>query len=394
MKFCLDNLSFIGAFVAATGLVFMNAAQAQQAATPAAPAPASGATWTKLETKPYPGKQDDIVFITVDLGWYVNGAGKIYKTTDGGATWTEKFSKPGTYFRCIGFADEKRGWAGNIGTDYFPNVTDTTPLYETRDGGETWTPAPIKDADKTKGLCAIYVQKTPFINAGNLDYKTTIWAGGRVGGPACLLKSTDDGKSWAVTDMTPHCAMILDVYFTDVKTGFICAATDAQVDKSHALILRTVDAGKTWSKVYTSPRPYEITWKAAFPSPKVGYVTIQNYNPDKASGSVRYVAKTTDNGKTWRETPLADDFAVREFGVGFADENTGWVGSVASGFETRDGGKTWTKTPMGRAVNKIRVVKNPQGGGYVAYAIGVDVYKLNAPTPQESSRAGAKPAKP
>ena len=40
--------------------------------------------WTKLQTEPYEGNQDDIVFITPTLGWYVNDAGKIFKTTDGG----------------------------------------------------------------------------------------------------------------------------------------------------------------------------------------------------------------------------------------------------------------------------------------------------------------------
>lgn len=40
--------------------------------------------WQKLETVAYRGKQDDIFFLTTDLGWYVNGGGKIYKTNDGG----------------------------------------------------------------------------------------------------------------------------------------------------------------------------------------------------------------------------------------------------------------------------------------------------------------------
>jgi hypothetical protein len=39
--------------------------------------------WQKLETVAYRGKQDDIFFLNADLGWYVNGGGKIYKTIDG-----------------------------------------------------------------------------------------------------------------------------------------------------------------------------------------------------------------------------------------------------------------------------------------------------------------------
>src|SRR5206468_5940967 len=128
----------------------------------------------------------------------------------------------------------------------------------------------------------------------------------------------------------------------------------------------------TWQRVYTSARPFELSWKVSFPSRNVGYVTVQNYNPDK-SVTRRVVAKSVDGGKTWSELPLADDFAVREFGVGFADENTGWVGTTTTGFETRDGGKTWTRVQMGRAVNKIRIV--PDGEHYVGYAIGLEVWK-------------------
>jgi photosystem II stability/assembly factor-like uncharacterized protein len=93
--------------------------------------------------------------------------------------------------------------------------------------------------------------------------------------------------------------------------------------------------------------------------------------------SQRYVAKTTDGGDTWKEIPLVDQHDVRQFGVAFADERTGWVGTTNGGYQTEDGGATWKYVDMGRAVNKIRVVndgvtKAPK----VAYAIGVDVRKI------------------
>ena len=221
--------------------------------------------WQKLDTVAYRGKQDDISFIDANTGWYGNGAGKIYRTRDGGATWKEQLDRPGTFVRTIGMVDAKRGFMGNVGTDYYPGVTDTTPLYETRDGGVTW------------------------------------------------------------------------------------------------------------KKVYQSNRPFELTWKASFPTRDIGYVTIQSYNPDQAV-SKRVVAKTTDGGNTWREIDLVDDFAVREFGIAFATENLGWVGTTTSGFQTTDGGATWTRVNMGRAVNKIRLI--PSADGLVGYAIGVDVHKL------------------
>ena len=345
-----------------------------------APVPVSELVWTKLETEPYRGKQDDIFFLTPELGWYVNGAGRIYKTTDGGRTWVKKLDKPGTYFRCIGFADENRGFAGNIGPDYFPNVSDATPLYETRDGGETWTAVAKIDGAPVKGLCAIEVVRTPFINAGKLDYKTQIYAAGRVGGPAVLLKSADGGESWQSTDMSAHCGMILDVHFTDEKTGIISAASSGDIASSNALILRTADGGRSWTKAWQSSRPFESTWKSSFPTKNVGYVTVQNYNPDKTV-SKRTVAKTVDGGRSWSEIELADDAAVREFGVGFIDESRGWIGTTTGGFATNDGGATWSRVELGKATNKIRLLKT--SAGWVGYAIGVDVYKLGNPVGPE-----------
>lgn len=332
------------------------------ACSTAAPPPADAKlAWMKLDTEPFKGKQDDIFFIDANLGWYVNGSGKIYKTTSGGATWVKKLDKPGTYFRCIAFLDAKRGFAGNIGPDYYPNVSDATPLYETRDGGETWTAVTKITGPAVKGLCAIWVRGKH------------VYAAGRVGGPAFLMTSRDGGESWTSSDLGGSTAAIYDVLFFDDKNGLLCGATDTNTANANALILMTSDGGRTWTKRYQSSRPYEITWKAAFPTRNTGYVTIQNYNPDQ-SASQRYVAKTTDGGATWSELPLADDHAVREFGIGFADEKTGWVGATTTGFETRDGGATWTRVEMGKAVNKIRVLETPRG--FVAYAIGTEVHKL------------------
>jgi photosystem II stability/assembly factor-like uncharacterized protein len=334
------------------------------------------ASWQKLDTVAYKGKQDDIHFIDPLRGWYVNGIGKIYATVDGGATWMEQLSQPGTYFRTVGFIDAMNGFAGNIGTEYFPGVTDTRPLYRTRDGGKSWQAVESLTEDMIKGLCAIDILHDSFVNAGVLAKRAVVHVGGRVGGPAKLARSLDGGETWNVIDMTPHTAMILEVKFFDAMNGIVFGASDANVQASHARILRTDDGGKTWKVAYESKRPFEITWKGSFPSRKVGYATIQSYNPDPKN-SHRYVAKTTDGGKTWTELPLVNDAKVREFGIGFYDERIGWVGAAAGGYQTTDGGKTWRTVEMGRAVNKIRVLRS--GDGLVAYAIGSDVYKLDVP---------------
>lgn len=328
--------------------------------------------WQQLKTDDYKGKQDDICFINDSIGWYCNGSGKIYKTTNGGTDWKLIFEKKGTFFRCIGFIDSLQGFAGNIGIDYFPNVEDTVPLYKTLDGGKSWLPISYK-GPTVKGLCAIDIYKEPIINAGVLNYKAHIFCGGRVGSPAYIMTSHDNGKTFTSMDMSKYCSYILDIKFFNLKEGIICAASSAELDKNNALILLTNDGGETWKNVYQSKRPYELTWKGYFPSRNIGYVTIQSYDTTKTMDQ-RYVAKTTDGGKTWKEMPLVKDLKVREFGIAFTDELHGWVGAVPNGFETFDGGKTWETSYMGPATNKIRIITKPNGEK-TAIGIGVIVSK-------------------
>jgi len=313
-------------------------------------------TWQLLPQSPQNGqKQDDVYFLTPMLSWSVNGSGRIYKTLNGGTTWVKILDQPGTYFRCIGFRDSLHGFAGNIGPDYFPNVTDATPLYRTDDGGATWQPVTTISGAAPTGLCAIQVV-TPNV----------IVAGGRVGGPTHWIRSTDGGSTWTSKSLATQLAMVTDLYFSSPDTGFVFGGTNANIQLSKAKILRTVDGGATWKTVYQSTRPFETIWKAHFPSPTTGYATLLSYAPNTLE---RFVAKTTDGGLTWSDLPLAGNGA-KAFGVGFLTEDIGWVGCDNSIYETSDGGQTWTPENIGQYVNKIRVLDG------VAYGIGVRIYKM------------------
>jgi photosystem II stability/assembly factor-like uncharacterized protein len=336
----------------------------------AAPRRAVQSTWRQLTTEPYRGKQDDICFISPNVGWYGNGAGKLYHTVDGGESWRKIWEQPGTFIRALGFADARRGFLGNVGTDYYPGVTDSRPFYRTEDGGASWSPVEVEGIGVVRGICGIDVLPQRRIYQGELRAGAIVHAAGRVGGPAAILRSLDGGESCRVLDLAAHAGMILDVKFFDASTGFVCAATSSNVEQANALILRTRDGGATWSRVYRSARPFENCWKMHFPSRRVGYATVQNYEQGRTA---RVVVKTVDGGSTWRELSLADDARLQLFGIGFLDEHRGWVGGSTTGYETRDGGAHWSPVEMGRAVNKIRIVR--QGATVRAFAIGTGVWR-------------------
>ena len=340
-------------------------------ATTAVHADATRPTWQKLATEPYRGKQDDLVVLADgQTAWYGNGAGKLYQSVDGGDHWSKIWDQPGTFIRALGFVDAQTGFLGNVGTDYYPGVTDPHPLYRTADGGKSWQKVMADGIERVKGICGIDCLPMRRIYQGEAKVSHLIHAAGRVGGPAFILRSEDSGESGQVLDLTAQAGMILDVKFLSPSIGFVCAASSSDVEQAQAMILRTDDGGKTWQEAYRGTRNLENCWKMSFPTKEIGYATVQSYDEKNAN---QLFIKTTNGGKSWVEMPLTQDAAARQFGIGFIDADRGFIGTRQQGFATQDGGKSWTPAPdMGPAVNKVRVAAT----GKTAFAIGVQVSRL------------------
>jgi photosystem II stability/assembly factor-like uncharacterized protein len=333
----------------------------------------SGERWVKLPTTPYTlnNKQDAIAFADALTGWYGNGTGRVYFTQDGGEAWSNLWTKRGVYVRALEFIDDKNGFLGNVGPGYFPGVTDRQPLYVTHDAGAHWEAIKPVAGRQIVGVCAIDVLR--------IDGKVVaVRAGGRVGGPAGLLESFDEGHSFRARDMSAVTGMILDIHFVDADTGFIAGASESAEDKAHARILKTTDGGKSWRAVFDSDRPGDNNWKLAFPSARVGYATIISYRaPDNEARG--YVVKTEDAGEHWHRLTVTNDRDWIPYGINFMDDNSGWVGGSTGGYGTHDGGKSWFPENMGLSSNKIRFARRADGG-ITAFAIGQDIYKLDLPS--------------
>ena len=149
--------------------------------------PADAQRWRVLPTEAYAGKQDDMHFVSPDIGWYGNGAGKLYRTLDGGESWTKVWERPGRSSAPWASSTRRNGFLGNIGTDYFPTGTDPRPLYRTADGGAIWTPVEAEGIGAVRGICGIDV-----LAGGRVDPRRRPQSAGR---PA-MLRSTDGGERW------------------------------------------------------------------------------------------------------------------------------------------------------------------------------------------------------
>jgi hypothetical protein len=104
----------------------------------------------------------------------------------------------------------------------------------------------------------------------------------------------------------------------------------------------------------------------------VGYISLQ-----RNSGAPVNFLKTTDGGVTWSEERFSNS-AYYVQGIGFADEERGWIGGNSSEptYASTDGGKTWQEQPFGVRVNRFQFITPDVG-----FAVGQTVYKYSPDIP-------------
>lgn len=319
------------------------------------------ARWERLANAPsIAGKQDDVFFVSAERGLSVNGLGQIWRTTDRGESWTQVLDRPGTYFRAITFVDAQRGFAGNIGVGYYPDVTDETPLFETHDGGDTWAPVTSITGPTPRGIC----------NFHRIDADHLV-ASGRVGGPSFLLTSSDGGATWQSRNVSARIGMLIDTHFVSPTEGFLTGGSSAG-PTSRCVVLHTTDGGATFEEVFLSEHAGELCWKFSFPSATVGYASVLTTGEVPSS-----FLRTRDGGATWEQLPLVEG-RYASLGIGFLSEDIGWIGGEGAGrpaYRTTDGGDTWTEDDsLGPYINRFRFVDE-----HLGYAIGSTVYRIEVP---------------
>jgi photosystem II stability/assembly factor-like uncharacterized protein len=208
------------------------------------------------------------------------------------------------------------------------------------------------------------------------------------GVPVRVMRTTDGGATWQAQDMSEHATLLVDISFTDADNGWVVGGKAALPEppnpmdpRSHIkpVVLRTTDGGQTWTNMVaalTAEFPLgEWGWKIHFLSDRVGFISLENFTQAA-------ILKTGDGGQTWTRISVADPQGNANLeGVGFLDENTGWVGGwggadFSTGFSsgTSDGGRTWQDAnDIGRFINRFRFFRDIPLG----YASGRTVYKYS-----------------
>jgi len=297
--------------------------------------------WQTLNFPPSTtGRYDDVFFLNENLGWAARGGnGTVFKTINGGTTWTEQMvsSQTGQYFRNIEFLNENIGFLGTLNNNF----------YKTINGGISWTKV-NNISPYPAAICGLDTVGT-----------STVYGCGAWLSPAYVIKSTDSGNTWIYIDMSAYATALVEVLFIDENVGFVSGS-----DNQGAVILKTTDGGVTWAKIFGTGDAGDYVWKMQiFPDNKKMFCSIESETQGK-------LLKTFDGGLTWQTRDFPDPYVQA---VGFVSDNHGWMGGHNSGFmETFDGGDTWVNNNLGGSLNRIFFIN----GTSSAFASGNHIYKM------------------
>jgi photosystem II stability/assembly factor-like uncharacterized protein len=172
----------------------------------------------------------DISFPTKDSGWACGSSGTLRFTSNGGATWTAQSPGVSQYISGVSMVSSREGWiyGGYGGAQGF--------IKHTTDAGSTWnsqSPAPANHF-----TCGYFLDN----RHGWLGtYNNNIHA------------TTDGGATWQVLGQVVH-TYHQDMLFTSPTTGWI-ACGDNSDEGGLGYVLKTTNAGISWSTEFTSPWP-------------------------------------------------------------------------------------------------------------------------------------------
>jgi photosystem II stability/assembly factor-like uncharacterized protein len=104
----------------------------------------AGASFHEVSSPVAPRDQcDSMSFIDGQIGWLTDSTGRLFKTRDGGDTWSER---PSPKIRAsVFFLDEKTGWlTWEEGDPSSEDFVMLPKLVRTTNGGDTWSPVSMK----------------------------------------------------------------------------------------------------------------------------------------------------------------------------------------------------------------------------------------------------------
>jgi photosystem II stability/assembly factor-like uncharacterized protein len=262
----------------------------------------------------------DISFPTTKIGYAAAELGQVWKTTNGGASWTEILNVGFPYY-WFGVTTLS---ANEVVISGFNDSTFQGILRWSQDGGTTWSndivltstgwSYRVRFANKNAGLVMDGID----LDAPNAAHVTT--DGGQTATDWTQVAPVDPNGGWFGNQFS-----LLTNLHARASGITYCASTNG---------------GSAW----TCGPPVDSIFDGPtfFANDKAGWVGGGEISPNVEG----WVHRTTDGGKTWSARTLDDPWPIRE--IRFLTPQVGWAagGNIYSGvggiYFSNDGGQTWS----------------------------------------------------
>jgi len=246
---------------------------------------------------------------------------RIYKTVDGGATWTIQFTNEtvNAFYDCFGFWTPRRGIA------HSDSVSGVFPDLRTTDGA-TWESIAANMPPALLGEASFAASGTCVATQGGRN--AWIATGGST--TARILATRDGGDTWNAYDtplVSSPSAGAITVAFRNPWNGMVAGGDLASNDSADAATSN--DGGRTWTLTNKPPVPGAIfclsfvhgighhDFERADHDYDHAVVITAETAPNFDSGSAAW---TPDEGNTWFALPQVSGF----WAVAFASPKAGW----------------------------------------------------------------------
>jgi photosystem II stability/assembly factor-like uncharacterized protein len=250
-----------------------------------------------------------IVDIAVDptdkKRWFLAVAsGGVWKTENGGITFTPVFDGEGSYsIGCVTIDPRNPHvvWVGTGENNAQRSVGYGDGVYKSEDGGKSWKNVGLKSSEHV-GRILVHPEDSDVVYVAA---QGPLWA---AGGERGLYKTTDGGKTWKAVLTVSENTGVSDVVMDPRDPDVLLAA--AWQRRRHvftligggpeSMVYKSTDGGETWRKV-ASGLPKEdmgrIGLAIAPTDPDTVYALVEASSAGKAGGTYR----STNRGETWEK---------------------------------------------------------------------------------------------
>lgn len=250
----------------------------------------------------------------------------MYRSTDGGATWTPStLPYAGFMVKPDPFVEGRVYISGYIRDGSIGKMA----MFISTDFGATWTPSIADSVGNSYGYCC---------GVSTVDSGVVYIAGS--GGK--LYRSTDHAETWELRNSGLGTAVLYSVSENSANPDILIAGTTSYG------VYRSTDAGLNWARTGMMLRAYYAEFSAA--NPAYGYAAYDT------------VFVTTDSGATWfQPDPGIRQTYAKGFAVHPTEGEVAYVCGTNGCFRTEDHGTNWAEAHAGMKVSQISTISvNPE----------------------------------